>query len=114
MAAPRPLPTWTGPVGLAETYSTWVLLPWPMSSEGHDSPVSAMTRVCPAAHAGMEVEVEEAGRRDADLGDSGVRGHTRSQRLGHVERLHAREALDPERQVGGEVPVLGALRVLEC
>ena len=68
----------------------------------------------PGGPRGVEVEVEEAGRSDADLGDRGVRGHACAQRLGHIERLHAREALDAERQVGGEVAVFGALRVLEA
>ena len=52
MAAPRPLPTWMGPVGFAETYSTWVFVPPPMSSGGHASPVSAMARAWPATQPG--------------------------------------------------------------
>ena len=42
-----------------------------------------------------------------------MRGHARAQRLGDVERAHAGEALDAQRQVGGEVAVLGALGVFE-
>ena len=63
--------------------------------------------------AGVEVEVEEAGRGDGDFADGRMRGHARAQRLGDVERAHAGEALDAQRQVGGEVTVLGALGVFE-
>ena len=62
----------------------------------------------------VEVEVEEAGRGDAHLADGGVVGHARAQRLGDVEGAHAGEALDAQREVGGEVAVLGALGVFEC
>ena len=64
--------------------------------------------------AGVEVEVEEARRGDAHLAYGRMRGHARAQRLGDVERAHAGEALDAQRQVGGEVAVLGSLGVFEC
>ena len=52
MAAPRPLPTWIGPVGFALTYSICTRLPAPSSLEAYRSPASTMTDACAAAHAG--------------------------------------------------------------
>ena len=57
--------------------------------------------------------MRKPGRGDADLADGGVGGHPLAQRLGHVERAHAGEALDAEREIGGVVAVLGPLGMLE-
>ena len=107
MEAQRPLPTCSGPVGLALTNSTCAFCPLPRSlcakplALGDD-------RVDLLGEPGVgDAEVDEAGRQNLHLTHVGGRLHLLGDNVGDLHGAHARGAGQSQGQGGRVVAVVG-------
>ena len=80
-AAPRPCPTWSGPVGFAETNSTWMRRPPPNAARVLCAPASRMRRTVAVNASVATLKLMKPGpaiATDAIEADSGSRATIRS------------------------------------